>query len=239
MRKSLLLLSTMSALVLSACSNTDRLVERDETLLSISATGKAESKPDQARFTAGISTIRGGAENANEANAEAMQKVVAALAEKGVEEKDIQTRNVSVRRIDYGRNKGKFEANNQVSVRVRKVEDAGAVIGAATAAGANVLSGPSLTQSDPEAAKLSAHGAAYKAARAKAEAYAEAAGMEIMRVITITDASNMNGRYPYPEDAAYEMAEQAAPSPVANPPVYGGTNVDTVRVKVQFALTPK
>ncbi len=243
MNRSFALLSIALALGLTGCSNSERLVERGETLLSISATGKAESQPDQARFSAGISTIRGDAVEANKANADAMDKVVAALAAQGVDKKDIQTQTVSVRRIDYGSNKGKFEANNQVSVRVRKVDTVGAVIGAVTAAGANVLNGPQLTQADPEAAKLSAYGAAYKAARAKAEAYANAADMTIARVITITDQERGGGDYPYPVDAvAYEMAEQAGPPPVVSPqspPVYGGTNTDTVTVTVQFALESK
>ena len=225
-------------LTLSACSKSDRLVDRNETLLSISATGKSESQPDQARFTAGISTIRGDAVQANTANAEAMQKVVDALIEKGVAKKDIQTQNVSVQRIGYGSNKGKFEANNQVSVRVRKVDTVGEVIGAVTAAGANVLNGPQLTVADPEAAKLSAYGAAYKAARAKADAYAKAAGMTVTRIITITDSNNGPQPYPYPVDASYAVMEQAAPPPVSAPPIYGGTNQDTVIVNVQFALEP-
>jgi uncharacterized protein len=161
MRK-LTFVALVTPILLTACTGgkpDPRGVDHDETLLSVSATGQAEMRPDMASFTAGMSTIRSDAKTATAANAEAMNKLVAALEKQGVEEKDIQTKNVSVNRIDWGPNKNKFEAINQVSVRVRKVDTASAVIGAATDSGANILSGPSLTQSDPEKAKLSGYGA--------------------------------------------------------------------------------
>ena len=226
-------------ILLSACSGghgepDPRGVDHDETLLSVSATGRAEMRPDMASFTAGMSTIRADAKAATAANAEAMDSLVAALEKQGVEEKDIQTQNVSVNRIGWGPNKNKFEAINQVSVRVRKVNTASAAIGAATDSGANILSGPSLTQSDPEKAKLSGYSAAYKAARAKAEAYASAAGMTVSRVLTIRDGGG--GPQPAYEPELTMAADAAAPSA---PPIRTGTDIQTVSVTIDFALEPK
>ncbi len=230
-----------TTLLLAGCSGGNgkpdpRGVDHDETLLSVSATGQAEMRPDMASFTAGMSTIRADAKAATTANAEAMNTLVDALAKQGVDEKDIQTKNVSVNRIDWGPNKNKFEAINQVSVRVRKVDTASAAIGAATDAGANILSGPSLTQSDPEKAKLSGYGAAYKAARAKAEAYAAAAGMRVSRVLTIRDGGIQNGPMPYSYEG--DAAAQTV-SPVSAPPIRTGTDIETVSTTIDFALEPK
>ncbi len=235
------IISIVPILALSACGggngNPDpRGVDHDETLLSVSATGQSETRPDMATFSAGLSTIRADAKQATAGNAEAMDKLVAALEKQGVEEKDIQTQNVSVNRIDWGPNKNKFEASNQVSVRVRKVDNASAAIGAATGAGANILSGPNLSQSDPEKGKLSGYGAAYKAARAKANAYADAAGMQVSRILTIRDGGQVeNGPQPYYEAAA--AAADAAPS--AGPPIRAGTDIETVSVTIDFALKAK
>jgi uncharacterized protein len=241
MRKMTFLALAMPML-LAACSGDHdkpdpRGVDHDETLLSVSATGQAEMRPDMASFTAGMSTIRPDAKSATTANAEAMNKLVAALEKQGIQEKDIQTKNVSVNRIDWGPNKNRFEAVNQVSVRVRKVETASAAIGAATDSGANILSGPSLTQSDPEKAKLSGYGAAYKAARAKADAYAIAAGMTVSRVLTIRDGGVQNMPMPYEYEAADSVAQTAAP--VSAPPIRTGTDIETVSVTIDFALEPK
>ncbi|HWV60374.1 MAG TPA: SIMPL domain-containing protein, partial [Sphingopyxis sp.] len=155
-------------LALGACSEKapdPRGVEHDETLLSVSATGRSETRPDEARFTAGVSTIAASAEDATRRNNETMTKVTEALKAFGVAGKDLQTRQLTVNRIEWGANKGKFEAVNQVEVRMRAVDKAGEAVAATTEAGANVLSGPTLRVSDQEAATKSAYAAAYRAAR--------------------------------------------------------------------------
>jgi uncharacterized protein len=230
-------------LALSACGgggergHDPRGVDRDETLLSVSATGRSETRPDMATFSAGIETFGKTGPDASKANEDKMNKLVTALEGAGISEKDIQTQSVSIQRIDWGPKKGTYQATNQVSVRVRKVDDASKAIGAATGAGANILSGPTLSQSDPEKGKLSAYGNAYKAARARADAYAEAAGMKVSRVLTIRDGGASGGPQPYYGDAA---AEAMAVTPtVAAPPIRVGTDINEVAVTVDFALEEK
>lgn len=229
--------------VLAACGgggdhrHDPRGVDRDETLLSVSATGRSETRPDMATFSAGIETFGATGPVASAANEERMNKLVAALEAKDISEKDIQTQSVSIMRIDYGPKRGQYQATNQVSVRVRKVDQASAAIGAATGAGANILSGPTLSQSDPEKGKLSAYGNAFKAAKARAEAYAEAADMRVARVLTIRDGGATGGPQPYYRDMV--QTEQAAASPVSAPPIRVGTDINEVAVTVDFALEEK
>jgi uncharacterized protein len=230
-------------LALSACGgggkdrHDPRGVDHDETLLSVSATGRSETSPDMASFSAGIETFGKTGPEASKANETKMNVLVAALEKQGVVEKDIQTQSISITRIDYGPKRGQYQATNQVSVRVRKVDQTSAVVGAATGAGANILSGPTLSQSDPEKGKLSAYGNAYKAARARADAYAEAAGMQVSRVLTIRDGgASGGGPQPYYDNA---MAEAAAPAPVSAPPIRAGTDINEVSVTVDFALEEK
>jgi uncharacterized protein len=233
----------VSLLALSACGgdggpHDPRGVGRDETLLSVSATGRSETRPDMATFSAGVETFGATGPAASAANQKKMDTLVTALEKVGVPEKDIQTQSVSINRIDYGPKRGQYQAINQVSVRVRKVDQASAAIGTTTGAGANILSGPTLSQSDPEKGKLSAYGNAYKAAKARADAYAEAANMRVDRVLTIRDGGASGGPQPYYGDAA--MLEQtAAPSPVSAPPIRVGTDINEVAVSVDFALERK
>lgn len=227
-------------LALAACGNKapdPRGVEHDETLLSVSATGRSETRPDEARFTAGVSTIATSSEAATQRNNETMAKVTDALKAFGVAEKDLQTRQLTVNRIDWGANKGKYEAVNQVEVRMRAVDKAGEAVAATTRAGANVLSGPTLRVSDQEAATKSAYAAAYRAARARADAYAGAAGLKIDRVLAISDGGGTPPPMPY-----YEMdaANRAAPQAVsAAPPFNPGVSESQVSVQVDFALSEK
>ena len=60
MRTNHFILLMTGALMLSACGDKrvdPRGLDRDETLLQVQASGRAENRPDEARFTAGVSAI--------------------------------------------------------------------------------------------------------------------------------------------------------------------------------------
>jgi len=226
-------------LPLAACDRPPpdaRGLQRDEVLVQISAAGRTDMRPNEARFTAGVSTVAPTAAAASAGNSEAINRVVAAVRALGIRPEDIQTRSITLNRLDYGPNRGRFEANNQIEVRVRDLNKAGQAIGAATEAGANVLSGPDMDVADPEAASRAAYAAAYRAARDRAQAYAEAAGLRIDRILAIRDGQANDGPIVADEvSIAPRMAQQAAPPP----PVMPGRNSSEVRIRVDFALEPQ
>ena len=230
---------------LAACQQSaadPRGVDRDETLLTVSATGEAEAKPDEARFSLGVDTLAGSAREATRLNNEKTSEVLTALKEFGIDEEQMQTRNLNLGRIDYGKDRGKYRSSNIVEVRMKAVEKAGDAVTAATEAGANVMRGPQLVVSDPEAATKSAYADAYRNARLRADSYAEAAGLEVTRILTIRD-NGAGGGYGRPPIVSMDAAmnESAAivqtaapPPPVA--PFQPGVNRQTVSVSVAFAL---
>jgi hypothetical protein len=243
-------------LALAACTeraDEARGVDHGETLLSVSASGQAESRPDRAQFQAGVETWARSAREASKANQDKIAEIVAALRELGVEEKDIQTRAVTVQRINWGDRKGQFQAANVVEVTMRDPAKAGDAVTAVTEAGANIVSGPNLSMTDPEATANLAYADAYKAARKRAEAYAEAAGMEVSRVLYIRDAGGQQGQTwlrgadamnesvairtqavaPPPPPVSMPMPEQGSPSMMV------GTTRSDVYIQVDFALREK
>jgi len=230
------------SLGLTACSQEapdPRGVEADEVLLQLTASGRTDTRPDEARFTAGVQTIAATAAAASTGNNEKMSAVVRAVEALGVKADDVQTRQITLSRIDYGPERGRFQANNMVEVRVRDLGKAGAAIAAATEAGANILSGPNMTVSDPEAAARSAYAGAYKAARARAEAYASAAGLKVSRVLAIRDAGDAG---PVPMYATADAV--MAPPPLVRaesgpPPMRPGMNASQVQVRADFALSQR
>jgi uncharacterized protein len=139
-------------------------VDRDETLLTVSASGRNEVRPDEARLSLGVSSRAATSAEAMRLNAEKMNRVSAALARLGVKPDDLQTRNLQLNRIDYGAERGSFRAENVVEVRLRDARQVGEAVAATAEAGANLLSGPDLRVSDREAASRSAYAAAYRAA---------------------------------------------------------------------------
>ena len=225
-------------LALAACGRAPadpRGVDRDEVLVRIVAVGRADTRPDEARFTAGVQTIERTAAAASERNGQVINRVVEALRQFGVRPEDVQSRQVSLARIDHGRDRGRFQASNMIEVRVRNVDRVGEAIAATTDAGANVVAGPDLRISDPNAANRSAYSSAYRAARARAEVYAEAAGLRVARVLAIRDGGEGASPAYYEGDVAME----AAPPPMARtaaPPVPPGMTTSQVAVRVDFAL---
>ena len=214
-----------------------RGVDRDETLLTVSATGRSETRPDEARFTLGVGTLAASAGEASRLNNEKMAKVTAALARFGIKPDDLQTQNLALGRVDYGKDRGRFQANNVLTVRLKALPRAGEAILAATEAGANLVSGPTLRVSDAEKASMSAYAAAYKAARMRADAYAAAAGLEVDRVLAIRDGGQAGGE---PITMAMDAAEMSPPAvrmqTAAPPPFNPGVNTSMVSVRVDFAL---
>ena len=216
-----------------------RGVERGETLLTVSATGRAETRPDEARFMVGVNTLAASAGEASRLNNEKMARVTTALTRFGIKPDDLQTTNLTLNRIDYGKDRGRFQASNNVTVRLRDLARASEAIVATTEAGANLLSGPTLRVADAEKASLSAYAAAYKAARARADAYAAAAGLKVDRILAIRDGGQSPG-YPVPMDAMAEeaMAGRAVAQTVSAPPPFNpGVNTSAVSVRVDFALS--
>lgn len=231
--------------LLAGCQPTapdPRGVARDETLLSVNASGRADTRPDEARLQLGVQTNAGSSAAASTANRDKMAKVADALAKFGVRPDDIQTRNLTLHRIDYGPERGRFRADNLVEVKLRDMARVGEAVAAATEAGANLVGGPELRISDREAASRSAYAAAYRAARSRAEAYAGAAGLKIARVLTIQDAGESGVPIPYMRtmNASVEVASQAAPvaPPPPSAPFSAGVTTQEVRVRVDFALKP-
>lgn len=242
----------LCALSLTACGDTvydPRGVEKAETLLSVSASGEADMRPDEARFEAGVQNWAGNAEGASAETQEDIEEIVAALRELGIADDDIQTSTVNVQRIDYGDRRGQFQAYNTLNVRVRDIDQAGAAVTAVTGVGANIVRGPDLRLSDPEAAANTAYAAAYTNARARAQTYADAAGMEISRVLYIRDAGGSQGNRYFAgaqQISDSVMVERAPPPPVNAMPVpeesrssaaiMPGQTTSSVTVQVDFAL---
>lgn len=217
-----------------------RGVKSDETLLTVSASGRADTRPDEARLQLGVQSIAASAGEASRANREKMDRVTAVLARVGVKPDDLQTRNLSLQRLTYGKDRGRFQADNIVEVKLRNMGQVGEAVAAVTDAGANVLSGPELRVSDREASSRSAYAAAYRAARARADTYADAAGLEVKRVLAIHDGGQSYVPRSYARNFSAEvMAPQAVsapPPPEEGAPFSAGINTTEVQVRVEFAL---
>ncbi len=222
------------------------VVATGNTLLTLSAEGRSTRAPDVAVFSAGVATSGKTAGEALAANAARMNAVFAALKRAGIADKDIQTSNLSLNPVyaDTSRQPKNpldqvvppvigYQVNNTVTVKQRKLGEFGKVIDTLVEAGANQVNGPSFEMDNADAALDEARAQAMTAARARAALYAKAAGLKVVRILTITES----GGYSPPRPVMYAkmaMADMAAPSPVAAGEVSLSTNVS-----VLFELAPQ
>ena len=177
--------------------------------ITVTGTETVDVAPDTAEWSFGVHTRATSARGALAANAARVRRVVAALRRAGVAREDVRTEYVSLYpdvRED-GDVAGYF-ANNSVSVVVREIGRSGAVIDAAVRAGANEVSGPSMTRSDRDELHREALAAAYDQARAKAESLARKLGVSLGRPTAVVEGA-VGG--PEPIYGAAEAARLDAP----------------------------
>ena len=124
-----------------------------------------------------------------------------------------------------------YQANNTVTVRSRDIKGFGKVLDALVSAGANQISGPAFQLSDPSSATDEARMMAIKAARARAELYAKAAGLRVVRIVSITEGGGYS-----PPQPMYAKAMMVSDS--ASTQVSPGEVEAAVSVTVQFELAP-
>lgn len=125
--------------------------------------------------------------------------------------------------------RGFYNASNSVEVTIRKLEDAGKVIGAATASGANQLYGIHFEIEDTTALVGEARQKAVQDAHARAERLAELAGVKLGPAVSI---SEMEGGY-VPSGPIMPMAMKAASDAA---PIEGGEIVVSSSVQISYAL---
>jgi uncharacterized protein len=201
--------------------------------VTASGTGTTQAAPDTAEMSFGVSANSANAKSALDSVSKTAEQIITAVKKQGVDEKDIQTRDISVYPQSTEQN-GKqvitgYQANLSVRVKVRDLEKLGDVISAANSAGANNISGPAFTVADPAPFEAKAIDEAVADARKRAEAMAKAAGKSVGTVLSIssTDA----GSIPTPMYAA--DASLAAGKSV---PVEPGQLDITANVVVIFEL---
>ena len=195
--------------------------------ITVSGTGIVNSVPNRADFTFGVSATATTATAALAADSSQMRRLIDALKNRGIASRDIQTAQISLS-PNMNQNGSRvlgYTASNSVTARIRKIGDAGPVIDAAVAAGANQISGPSLISADQQSLYRRALKAAIANARVKAGAIASAAHLTVGSIRSIVEASAS----PFPQPLA-ESAKAAG----ASTPVQPGTIQTEADVTVTF-----
>jgi uncharacterized protein YggE len=206
------------------------------TRLDVSAMGEVTRVPDVAIISAGVQTLQTTATAAIEENAARMERVRAALKRAGIEDRDIQTSSINLNpEYQYDQNRPPrltgYRATNTVNVKFRDLKRTGAILDALVAEGANQINGPSLTIDKPESALDEARTRAIANGRVRADLYARALGMRVVRLISVSEGGGYNVPPPMPV-----MAQMAERSGGADSKIDPGSQQLQVNVSMSFEL---
>lgn len=212
-------------------------IEAEGPVVELNVFESVSVAPDIATIGAGVSTEAATATEALRQNSTEMTKVIARMKALGIAEKDIQTIGINLNaQYDYDQGSRRqmfrgYQVSNGVSVILRQIDKAGAVLDALVAAGVTDLSGPSFSIDNVEPAKDAARKRAIERAQARASGYAAMLGYDRAEVLAISES--IEGREVMPEMAKMRMATDMVASAV---PVEPGMVSTGVSITIKYEL---
>ncbi|MCZ6605862.1 MAG: SIMPL domain-containing protein [Alphaproteobacteria bacterium] len=192
--------------------------------LSVTGTGKVTATPDIGLVQVGVITQAREASGALSANSVQMENLFAVLTARGVEQRDIQTTNLSISpvfsRPDETRNQVinqaprivAYRVENRLKVKVRDLDNFGTVLDELVTGGANTIHNIRFAIDDPQSLLDEALTKAMADARRKADILAAAGNFQVGRLTEVRD----NAAFPIPRQARALTLSAAGPSvPIA------------------------
>jgi uncharacterized protein len=171
--------------------------------ITVTGMGSIEATPDVSVWVFGVSNMADSAKTALARNSATMKRIATAVKATGVAEADVQTESASLYpRRNRRTGAIRYTATGSITVTVRTLAKVGAVVGAATEAGATEIFGPRLRISDQKALYDEALDEAYDDALAKAQKLATKAGLTLGGPTAIVEGSDGGGNDYYAEAAA-------------------------------------
>lgn len=168
--------------------------------ITVVGEGKVTVTPDMARVNIGVETVKPTVKEASDENAAIVNAILAALADQGIADNNIQTSGFSVYAERFGpdgplpEGEVRYRVSNNVSVKIRDLETVSAVLDAAMEAGANNIYGVEFMLDDRSEARSAARAEAVNDAKARAEELATLNGVSVGEVLSISEVIG-NGLY--------------------------------------------
>ncbi|WP_370228680.1 SIMPL domain-containing protein [Cognatishimia sp.] len=201
----------------------------------VNGQGSVEQVPDMATITLGSQFAAKQAGDALDQVSEATAAVLETLTEMGLEPRDIQTSGLYLNPVyddSYTRHGARnirgYSAGNTVHILVRDLDKLGVLLNEVVENGANTFNGLSFGLQDATDAKNEARRRAVADARAKAELYAEAAGVSLGKIVELKDGSTSAPQPVFMKAAAMEMADSV--------PIAEGEVSTSARVTITFEI---
>ncbi len=191
------------------------LKEEEKPTVTVAADHGVKVVPDTAEIRFGVMSQAAEAPKAQEENTRIVDKLMEALKEAGVDEKDIRTTGYDMypRYSSNGQTITGYYVTTNLSVSNQALEKTGELLNVCVGAGVNQINGIYYTYSGYNEAYAEALGNAVKAAAVKAEAIAAAAGKSLGEIVAIQEGyQNTSMRASYQSVNAEAMMAKASAS---------------------------
>ena len=214
---------------------------QQNTGIWVSGTGEMTTTPDIASLEVGIETQEMSVNTAMTKASEAMERVMKALTESGVAEKDIRTQRFRVRQRtgwDEARQQEiviGYRVNNEVVTTIRDIEEVGDIIDAVVAAGGDYTRIDDLDfyVDDPTPYYEEAREKAMADAEAKAKHLADLSNVKLGRVTYVSEGVTSQAV----REMVIEMPPMPAPAPaISVPPISAGETIIRLSVQVAYSI---
>jgi uncharacterized protein YggE len=175
--------------------------------INVSGDGEVFAKPDIAELSFSVTKEAKTVADAQKASAEKINDIMAYLKESGIEEKDIKTENYNLNpKYEWQRSaastmcmngycppEGKqvltgYEVSQTISVKIRKIDDAGKILVGVGDKGATNISGVSFSVDKKEAIEADAREKAIQDAEEKAKVLASGLGVKMVRIVSFSES---------------------------------------------------
>ncbi len=202
---------------------------------SVTGEGKISVPPDIAIVSAGVQAQGPTTKIVQDQLNKNINAVSSAVKSAGVDVKDIQTAGYTINPMyDYNSSTPRitgYQASTNLTIKVRAIDNANAVIDAATAAGANQIGGITFDVDDKTKAQDEARTLAVADAKTKAQNAAKIAGFTLGKIINYSEDF---GSPPQPMPMLAK-ADIAGPAGVPTQ-IETGTNDITVTVTLSYQI---
>jgi uncharacterized protein YggE len=212
------LILVLAAVGFSGCSTTGKIdLNSQQEGIWVSGEGKVSAIPDIATLNLGITAQAASVAEAQSQAAEAMNRVMTALADNGVAKKDIQTQYFSIDQVTRWDDEKQqeivvgYRVTNMVTAKIREIGKAGTIIDAVATAGGDLtrVNGITFSVDDPSAYYKDAREKAMADAGAKAEQLAELSGVKLGKPTYISEGTI------YPVSPPVYREAAGAPTPIS------------------------
>lgn len=208
--------------------------------ITVQGTGVVILKPDVVNLNVGVQLKAPTVSEAQSQSATTSAKVTEALKNAGIKPEDIKTVNYSIN-PDYTYEPNQppklngYQITNSLQVTIRDVSKTGAIIDAASAAGANQINGITYTVENNTEALKQARAAAVNDAKAKADQLAAAGGIKVGSVVNMVESAQ--GNEPVPMVANGVKAADSAAAGAAPTQIEAGQLKVVVNVQVTYGIS--